>query len=251
MTWAVKQKVGNATGKAVLLMLANYADEAGECFPSQEKLAQECECSVATVQRWLKDFEDRGALEKRKQYGEGGYRRADRITLRLDLAITELPSTELPNSVSKLTPHKAVAEPVKEPTSLRSVSSDARDAEQFRQALRPFLAEDLIGTLIQARRKKRAAINGNAGGLLVKALHRCPDPKAAAEEMALRGWVGVKPEWLESAKARAGPRGKVTAMEHFKNYASEINGQAGNDRGGSGDRDDAPGVPFRAIEHHG
>lgn len=65
-----------------------------------------------------------------------------------------------------------------------------------------------------------------------------------------RNWVRTSLE--RSPNARAGPRpGKVTAMDHFRNFASEINGQAGNDRGDSGNRDDAPGVPFRAIEHHG
>lgn len=204
MTWAVKQKVGNATGKAVLLMLANYADEGGECYPSQERLAEECECSTATVQRWLKDFEEWGALEKRKQYGEGGYRRADRIKLRLELPITKLASTELPNSASKLTPHKVVAEPVIEPTSLRSVSSSAGDTSEFREALAPILDTAVIESLIQSRRKKRAATNGNTGRLLVLALKRCPDMRVAAEEMALRGWTTVKPEWL-TTRPRAGP----------------------------------------------
>src|SRR5690554_3278240 len=91
MAWAVKQKVGNATGKAILLMLANYADERGECFPSQETLAGECECSIATVARWIKHFEGSGFLTRSKQYGEGGYRRADRLRLRINLPVTELP----------------------------------------------------------------------------------------------------------------------------------------------------------------
>ena len=125
MAWAVKQKVGNATGKAILLMLANYADERGECFPSQERLADECECSVATVARWVKAFEEMGFLSRQKQYGEGGYRRADRLRICTDLPvtklpITELPSRELPNSGSKLTRQKAGAEPI---STLSSVSA--------------------------------------------------------------------------------------------------------------------------------
>src|SRR5690606_10712214 len=122
MAWAVKQKVGNATGKAILLMLANYADESGECFPSQETLANECECSTATIARWVKHFEEHGLLSRQKQYGEGGYRRADRLKLEINLPITELPSRELPNSASKLTRQKVVAEPIIEPitSSLRS-----------------------------------------------------------------------------------------------------------------------------------
>lgn len=233
MTWAVKQKVGNATGKAVLLMLANYADEGGECFPSQERLAAECECSVATVQRWLRAFEDWGAIERRKQYGEGGYRRADRLRLVTDLPITKLDSTELPNtelhnSVSELTSHKVVAEPVNEPSSLRSLSSQARGELEFRSEVSELLDAELVDTIVQSRKgKKGAVINGNAGRLLVKALKRCPDPRAAAEEMALRGWTSVKPSWIAENRQRAGPapqrRGVADALQDFGDYLE--NGQ--------------------------
>ena len=136
MAWAVKQKVGNATGKAILLMLANYADERGECFPSQERLADECECSVATVARWVKAFEEMGFLSRHKQYGEGGYRRADRLRICTDLPvtklpITELPSTKLPNSASKLTRQKAGAEPIIEPINTLSSASARKQFDYF------------------------------------------------------------------------------------------------------------------------
>lgn len=136
MAWAVKQKVGNATGKAILLMLANYADERGECFPSQERLADECECSVATVARWVKAFEEMGFLSRQKQYGDGGYRRADRLRICTDLPvtklpITELPSRELPNSESKLTRQKAGAEPIIEPINTLSSASARKQFDQF------------------------------------------------------------------------------------------------------------------------
>lgn len=131
MAWAVKQKVGNATGKAILLMLANYADEQGKCWPSQETLAAECECSVATVARWLNSFAEMGFLTRVKQYGEGGYRRADVLQLETalpvrELPITKLPSTELPNSGAKLTRHSDGAEPITEP--IRSSSLRSEDA---------------------------------------------------------------------------------------------------------------------------
>jgi len=242
MTWAVQQKVGNATGKAILLMLANYADDQGECFPSQEKLAAECECSVATVARWLKAFEEWGALVKVKQYGEGGYRRADRLQLAIGIPITKLPSTELPNSASKLTHHSDGAEPVKEPTSLRSVSSGARDLAEFRQALGTILPSPLIETLIQSRRKKRAAINGHAGSLLVKALGRCPDPVAAAEEMAVRGWTSVKPEWLERSQVRGSPPPKPSLANGFMDLAQQM-GRQDAIRSEGGGRGVRPALP--------
>lgn len=197
MAWAVKQKVGNATGKAILFMLANYANDSGECFPSQGRLAADCECSVATIARWLGLFEEMGLLTRQKRYGEGGHRRSDLLRVATDQPIKELPNPALPNFASKLTQQNAGAEPINEPTSLRSVSADEKDAAEFRAALAPMLDTETVDTIVLSRRKKNAVVNGNAGRLLVRALQCCPDIQAAADEMALRGWTTVKPEWLK------------------------------------------------------
>ena len=115
MTWAVRQTVGNATGKAILLMLANYADENGSCFPSHEKLAEACECSPKTVGRWIADFEAANILSREKRYGEGGYRRSDRLYLDITrdhqiLPDRKLQDRKLPNSEEKLTRQKVRAD---------------------------------------------------------------------------------------------------------------------------------------------
>ena len=52
--WAVKQKTGSASRKVLLLVLANYADEFGICWPSQEALKAETEMSEDTIQRQSK-----------------------------------------------------------------------------------------------------------------------------------------------------------------------------------------------------
>jgi hypothetical protein len=96
MTWAVKQKVGNATGKAILLMLANYADENGSCYPGQDKLAAECECSPRTIRDWLDKFEAMGLLTRSERRREDGYRTSDRITLQLDTS----PAAFSPENIS-------------------------------------------------------------------------------------------------------------------------------------------------------
>ncbi|EJF91657.1 helix-turn-helix domain-containing protein [Bartonella tamiae] len=81
MAWAIKQKVGNATGKAILLMLANYADEKGGCFPSQTTLADECECSIRAISNWLSKFESMGIIIREIRHGQRGYRTSDFIQL--------------------------------------------------------------------------------------------------------------------------------------------------------------------------
>ncbi len=130
MAWAVKQKVGNATGKAILLMLANYADEDGRCFPSQETLATECECSKRSVLDWLQKFEDMGILKRDRRHGAGGYRRSDILTLSLSAAFSpENNSRENPSAPKCST---FTAEPITEPIN-SSVPREAGEFDRFWQ----------------------------------------------------------------------------------------------------------------------
>lgn len=72
ITWALGVRVKSATHKAVLLVVANYADEDGRCWPSHATIAKQSECSVSTVQRALRDLEKAGLLrrdERRRRDG--------------------------------------------------------------------------------------------------------------------------------------------------------------------------------------
>ncbi len=76
--WALGQTTGAARRKLLLLALANYADEAGVCWPSQETLARDTEQSVDTVQRQLDVLEQlrlltRQRMPKRRGQWQGYY----------------------------------------------------------------------------------------------------------------------------------------------------------------------------------
>jgi hypothetical protein len=205
MAWAVKQKVGNATGKAILLMLANYADEKGKCWPSQETLAEECECSVATVARWLNSFAEMGFLTRVKQYGEGGYRRADVLLLEIDLPVRELPSTELPNSDAKLTRHSDGAEPITEPINNNITQAQAQAKRTPRSELLAVLDAERADAVIAHRQRIRKPLTDRAAKLLADKFARCPDPNVAADAMIANGWQGFEPEWLQRQNNRGSP----------------------------------------------
>lgn len=82
--WALEQLVGSSAGKCLLLVLANYADEKGTCFPGQERLAKETEQSVDSVQRRLKDLEALGLISRERRGGRGAGRTSDRYKLHFD-----------------------------------------------------------------------------------------------------------------------------------------------------------------------
>jgi hypothetical protein len=54
--WAEKQKTGSSARKVLLMVLANYADENGVCWPSQETLKVGTELSEDTIQRQTKQL---------------------------------------------------------------------------------------------------------------------------------------------------------------------------------------------------
>lgn len=79
--WAEKQKTGSPARKALLLVLGNYADEDGYCWPSQETLAEGCEQSVDSVHRNSKRLEAAGLITIEKKERRGG--RWPRLAYRL------------------------------------------------------------------------------------------------------------------------------------------------------------------------
>jgi hypothetical protein len=61
--WARKTRVGDSKLKLVLMMLSNYANEAGECWHSQERISYDTEIPVRTLRRKLEDLVALGLIE--------------------------------------------------------------------------------------------------------------------------------------------------------------------------------------------
>lgn len=137
MAWARTIKTGSATNKSVLLAVANYANEEGVCWPSQERLAEDTELSRRSIMRALDDLEAAGHITRERRHRSDGSRKTDLITL--CLCDTKAPSKNdqcdtAPSqcdTVSKPKCHSVTAEPFIEPTiEPSSISSDA-DFEEF------------------------------------------------------------------------------------------------------------------------
>jgi hypothetical protein len=82
ISWARKRRAGSHTAKAVLMNLALHADHEGYCWPSQETMAKEIECSVDSVQRALRKLERR-FLRRIKRKSSDGRRISDAYQLML------------------------------------------------------------------------------------------------------------------------------------------------------------------------
>ena len=70
--WAYEQRVGQSGAKAVLVALAEFADETGFCFPSQPTLASMTEIKERTVRAHLKLLESKGFIAREHRRVDGG-----------------------------------------------------------------------------------------------------------------------------------------------------------------------------------
>jgi hypothetical protein len=85
MNWAKRQKVGGPGPKAVLMALADYADERHSCHPGQALLAEITEQSERTVRGQLALLESAGLLRREPRFRtEGRGRTSDRYFLAVD-----------------------------------------------------------------------------------------------------------------------------------------------------------------------
>lgn len=72
MVKAMKTKVGNPLRKLVLVKLADNASDQGECWPSYQHIADQCEIDRSTVRRHIKQLAEQGLLRVENRDGPKG-----------------------------------------------------------------------------------------------------------------------------------------------------------------------------------
>lgn len=83
LNWVKELKVGNATGAAILLTLAESADSLGFCRLSRAQISAAADCCLRSVSSWLKKLEACGYLSREANYNGDGGRSASVIQLNL------------------------------------------------------------------------------------------------------------------------------------------------------------------------
>ena len=69
INWCREKRCPNPTTKLVLVMLANYADERGQCYPSEKHLAEICCIAERSVRRSIANLADAGLITVRRRKG--------------------------------------------------------------------------------------------------------------------------------------------------------------------------------------
>lgn len=84
----MRDKAISPPARALYALLATYADDYGECFPSNKTLAEDMGTADSTVRRLQDELEERGVIRREPHYDEGGRRSSNRIHL-IDVQIGE------------------------------------------------------------------------------------------------------------------------------------------------------------------
>ncbi|MFB2653854.1 helix-turn-helix domain-containing protein [Shewanella seohaensis] len=72
MVKAMKAKVGNPLRKLVLIKLADNANDQGECWPSYQHIAEQCEIGKSTVRKHIAELAEAGLLTIESRKGPKG-----------------------------------------------------------------------------------------------------------------------------------------------------------------------------------
>lgn len=96
LSWAGKIKVGSPAAKSLLILLANFADEAGECYPTFEKLSEMSELSYRAVQDNIGKLESLGLIERKRARNAKGHLGITRYQLCLEVQSVAIHRQQMP-----------------------------------------------------------------------------------------------------------------------------------------------------------
>lgn len=138
MVKAMKTKVGHPLRKLVLLKLADNASDQGECWPSYQHIADQCEIARSTVKTHIRELESAGLLRREfRRKGELNQSNVFHLTLDggaeyappLGRNLPEGGAGAAPGGGAESAPRTSHSfEPVKEP---KPMCIDAPGFEQF------------------------------------------------------------------------------------------------------------------------
>ncbi|MBC3838734.1 MULTISPECIES: helix-turn-helix domain-containing protein [Klebsiella pneumoniae complex] len=152
MAKAMGVKVGNSLRKLVLIKLADNANDKGECWPSYQHIADQCECSKSAVRNHIDALEDMGLIKRENRVGVNNGKGNTSNVYYLNLDVTPMPpkSTGVCHEIAPPMPSDGTPpmppdgtrtshsfEPVTEPDSLSARGQFISEAAKRRIGISP------------------------------------------------------------------------------------------------------------------
>lgn len=124
-----KTKGLKPTEKLILIILANYADEKGSCYPSLKHIAEICGLKdTKNIRKILKDFEAKGLIQIESRKKQDGGNLSNRYHLRIEGCVDTDPPKRTPHPTGTETPPIGVPTP---PNTKEDTKEDNNNFEEF------------------------------------------------------------------------------------------------------------------------
>lgn len=199
MVHAMNTKVGNPLRKLVLIKLADNANDSGECWPSYQHIADQCEISARSVMRHIDALCESGLLQKQHRPGpKGNSSNLYQITLRGDTVslggVTE--SHQGGDTVSlgggdRESPRTShYLEPVNEPKE----GSRKRSGFDPISARPQCVTEKAWADWCQHRREIKKSLTRKSVEQQSKVLSESADADGLIYKSIANGWIGIFPD---------------------------------------------------------
>lgn len=217
MVRAMQSKVGNPLRKLVLIKLADNANDQGECWPSYQYIADQCEMSKRSVMAHIEALTEAGFLRKELRIGGVKGNKSNVYTLMIPSVGNSLGVVQeihhhsagaaLPSAGDSPPPGAGAAprishslEPVKEPIN-KPKDNSAKKTGALDFSCWPYPAsEQVFNDWVQLRKAKKAPITqtvvNQVGKELTKAVESGWTVDDVLTETISSGWSKVCFAWV-------------------------------------------------------
>lgn len=201
MVKAMKTKVGNPLRKLVLIKLADNANDVGECWPSYQHIADQCEIGRSTVKVHIRELEKCGLLRREfRRKGELNQSNLFHLSLNSGSGAALPGAGDNPGGGAGAAPRTShsfepVKEPVKEPVA-KAPSRKKSKAEKFDPltAKPTNVSATAWADWCQHRKEIRKSLTATTCARQAKTLAGHHDPDAVINQSISNGWTGLFPE---------------------------------------------------------
>lgn len=225
MVKAMKTKVGNPLRKLVLIKLADNASDQGECWPSYQHIADQCEIDRSTVRKHIKQLEAQGLVRIENREGpKGNSTNLYYLTLRNPVGLKSPPvgpeSTGVgpqptppvgPESTRTSHSFEPVIEPVEHAVADAPAATKKKAPKFDPLTTKPAnVSAQTWADWCQHRREIRKALTATTCARQAKTLAGHHNPDEVINQSITNGWTGLFPEKVlpgagSSSKPAAGP----------------------------------------------
>lgn len=211
MVDAFAMKVGNPTRKLVLLKLADNANDDGECWPSYQHIADQCEISRRSAIEHIKALEKMGLVKKttRKKSADENLSNVYKLNLSGEYSAPRGgEQSALGGEQSALggseysaprTTHSL--EPINEPLKKHTKKETKNKKSELDYSCWPELPDkQILADWLDLRKRLRAGVSQTVinrfGNELTKAAQHGYTVDQCLTEVITRGWRGFEAQWL-------------------------------------------------------